>query len=785
MSTSLFGTNVDASRLPTIPLQPAGVANRPTIQPLRREVGGREKQFFQALSTLNHNLNAYIDRYEDERQNPHSEENMKVLAKLQSMSPQELKAASLENSALGIRIREDMTNKLLADKAFVEFRKSFDPLESQSFDPKQGGIEATYDTMAKDFADGLPTPMAQNMFYSQLHEHRTRTILAYNQRKNEYAKGQMLSVIHDRIGQDVQDARKQNLTPIGIAQLLVENTSKYAYSYHMSSQERDSSLLNQAQDLLKEGHIAEAKAVLDHPLTDDEGKLSVPLGQNVQYKHYTDPLYGAIHAKEALDTHQKAEQEAFNKTLTYLQQGGDENRIEPVSIPNEKGTGFDNRPRQYLLDGAIKRFEDGVEAKTKERLAAGVSLEDAQKEAFITRWDFYSHTGLLSKDWQGQFSGLLTKINAAKNDASEEAFAPLIQKFELARDIGSLDENYLRRLAPNDATFKFLKGYITRRTNSDLTPKEAIMAASDWANKSEAERRDLRVKPEQSAKLVQDIANGRGVKSSSTGLDTTSRLNYAIINKLVQSEVDNGGAYGAIKEKVTAQINHLPIYNGVLIANSNSVPREYFKVLDRLVPTTLEEATKEGRFNVVGKPQVSLDRLYVAGDKNHGFYVHDMDTGAQINVTPITKSDLRDAFQKASYEEKLKAARVWEQKDAFENTSLKEKTAYVQSMKLTDSWTDVPHTPISFVKNPKPDTELLKDFDKHSEEELNKKRKQAELQKQKNIEDEKEKAEFNKLLEKKSSAQKSGNRLKELEQLYSDTSSSAVRPPKKHTPKPK
>ncbi|WP_412058438.1 hypothetical protein [Bartonella sp. DGB2] len=709
MSTRLFGTNVDALRLPTIPLQPAGVPNRPTIQPLRREVGGRERQFFQALSTLNHNLNAYIDRYEDERQNPYSEENMKALAKLQSMSPQELKAASLENSTSGIWVREQLNNRLLADNALNEFRKSFAPLESQSFDPKQGGIEATYDTMAKHFADGLPNSMAQNMFYSQLHEHRTRTILEYNQRKNEYAKGQVLSVIHDRIGQDVQDARKQNLSPIGIAQLMVENTSKYTYSYHMTSPERDSLLLNQVQDLLKEGHIAEAKAVLDHPLTDDEGKLSVPLGQNVQYEHYTGPLYGAIHAKEALDTHQKAEQEAFNKTLTYLQQGGDENRIEPVSIPNEKGTGFDNRSPQYLRDGAIKSFEDGVEAKTKERLAAGVSLEDAQKEAFITRWDFYSHTGLLSKDWQGQFSGLLTKVNAAKNDASEEAFAPLIQKFELARDIGSLDESYLRRLAPNDATFNFLKGYIINRTNSDLTPKEAIMAASDWENKSEAERRDLRVKPEESAKLVQDIANGRGVKSSSTGLDTTSRLNYAIINKLVQSNVEHGGSYGAIKEKVTAQINHLPVYNGVLIANSQSVPREYFKVLDRVVEASVQEATKERRVNAEGKPQVSLDRLYVAGDENQGFYVHDMDTGAQINVTPITKSDLRDAFQKASYEEDLKAAKVWQRQEALKDLDFMDRmglayNAMYTPVELQDKLAG------NLVKNPKSDKDLVKEY---------------------------------------------------------------------------
>ncbi|WP_412057720.1 hypothetical protein [Bartonella sp. DGB2] len=643
MSTQLFGTNVDALRLPTIPLQPAGVPNRPTIQPLRREVGGREKQFFQALSTLNHNLNAYIDRYEDERQNPYSEENMKALAKLQSMSPQELKAASLENSTSGIWVREQLNNRLLADNALNEFRKSFAPLESQSFDPKQGGIEATYDTMAKHFADGLPNSMAQNMFYSQLHEHRTRTILEYNQRKNEYAKGQMLSVIHDRIGQDVQDARKQNLSPIGIAQLMIENTSKYANSYHMTSPERDSSLLKQVQDLIKEGHIAEAKAILDHPLTDDEGKLSVPLGQNVQYKHYTDPLYGAIYAKEALDTHQKAKDEAFQKAFQTLQNHAGIEDIHPTPIPNEKGTGFTMLTPSALIDGAGEKLEESIKEWRTQAAQLGMSDVDIEKEAFAKRLDFYTRIGRPNKDWQGQFDNLLTRVTNANGDANPQALKAYEPTFELAYNIASLNPSYLPKLIHDQPTSDLLDRYITERTHYNRSPEEAMMNAIHWMNLPKEQRQASMFDISEVKPITKHVLKNTSVEANS--------INSAIIEGRVMNERKNGYQPNIVEENATHYINSSPKYNGVVIENHGS-DLSLFKGINSVVETELDKATKEERVNVKDKPQVSLDNLYVKRDPLQPlFYIYDKYTGTQINVTPITESDLRKASQQVTEEE--------------------------------------------------------------------------------------------------------------------------------------
>lgn len=266
MTTGLFGTNSPTPQLQQIRLQPQGTPGSTFIRPAQVQTGGNLRALADALGGLNSALQSYAQVQDAVQDDPNSRANKEWVAKRQQMTIEELRAEAETGTHGGVRVRQDALEGLLGERANADFRQAWATYYNTDFDRANGDVDAEYNRLREEYAEGLPSEVARGNFYRLSDNHREAVITADTEEKLTAAKQQVNATIVDSWHVQIGDAVKAGETdPAKIAQAVIEGSATNATFYGLSGQEQIETVWALAERVALDGNPELAKALLETP----------------------------------------------------------------------------------------------------------------------------------------------------------------------------------------------------------------------------------------------------------------------------------------------------------------------------------------------------------------------------------------------------------------------------------------------------------------------------------------------------------------------------------------
>jgi len=270
----IFGSGREVHNLKQTSIQPTPVPSTPFVQAPRYEAGGNLIKLAQSLTNLNQSLNNLANVNAREQADPDSRENQEYAAKLQQMNLAELKHEAHNNTHGGVRIKENILNRLMADKTVANFKLAWDEFYNTEFDKTGGNLDEAYEAFRLQYADALPTNISKGLFYQLTEGTKQLAQEADQQQKIDYAVGTITSSLTDNFRNTIDDAlHVHGKTEAEAAQLVISNGAQLAEFMSLSPQERDDALLKLVEEYALQGNVTMVEALLDVERAGQDGEV--------------------------------------------------------------------------------------------------------------------------------------------------------------------------------------------------------------------------------------------------------------------------------------------------------------------------------------------------------------------------------------------------------------------------------------------------------------------------------------------------------------------------------
>jgi len=660
----LWGSGKELHPLSQIPIQPAPVPRVPFVQAQRVETGGNLTRLAQSLTHLNQGLNNLANTQAQIKADPNSRENQEWIAKRQQMTIDQLREEAKNNTANGIRVREDALNLLLAETTAANFKRGFLEFYHTEFDKNSGDLATAFDQYRQQYSETLPNDLSRGQFYRQTETYKQDMLNQDVQQKVEYTVHKLTSALADSFRNTIEDGISQGKTPQEVAGLVFANAATQGDFISLDPASQNQALFELVKEYALQGNEEMVKALLEFDRGNDEGSLReeyptqaltlIKQAGGVHREEKQDKDWSIIaqfnkevregtldderaayyattgslsparigagrdqseankavlltnqakiqEAQAALDIHNNEKLFALSAAYDALEDVNGITRLKDVEIPNEKGTGTQTLTRQQLIDGVVERKEAEWEAY----IAQAEDLEQALAVITQDRIKWYSSNNILNKRWEAQFSGLAARLpllDLAKGGALVDHAKAVAA---LYRDIKSSNPAYLDSLSIDAKSLEFLEGY-DEALELGMDSDAALLDASQMVSRPDTEKRKVRLEPSARLRLVEDIAYDLGVDERS----------YYMIEKKVERLSERGATETVIRESLKKELERTSfVHNGMLIFNHRDLPPDFLPLVNDILKQQHELYKKE-----YGLPDNS-DDLYIDRDSTGSHWV--------------------------------------------------------------------------------------------------------------------------------------------------------------------
>ena len=273
-----------------IRLQPAGVAQAPTLRAVTPAQNPNIGALVRSLGNLNKALQNYEQVDSAIKNDPKSIENQEYFARLQQMTPDQLRAEAASNSDMSERIRLDAVNSLLGERASADFRVQWASHYNTGFDRNAGDAGAEFDRMRAEFAEDLPTEISKGNFYRLTDQFRNSWMEKDAEVKTSYAKEQINTTLRDGIRNSIDDAIHAGEQPEKIAEMVFAKGASSRDFLGLSGQEQNDTLFAVAQEYAQRGEAGVARALLTMDRKGSDGSVVPSLSRIASYTSKVEQL---------------------------------------------------------------------------------------------------------------------------------------------------------------------------------------------------------------------------------------------------------------------------------------------------------------------------------------------------------------------------------------------------------------------------------------------------------------------------------------------------------------
>ena len=279
----IFGTDIADPRTPRIKLQSPGIASAPVLRAAQPVRNSNVDALVRSLGGLNAALEEYgkVDRAI--KNDPNSTENKEYFARLQMMTPEQLREEARTGSSDGIRVRNDALNALLGERASSDFRVSWSSYYNTDFDRTYGDAGAEFDRMREDFAADLPTEISKANFYRQTDAFRGSWMEKDAAEKTEHTKTLINSTILDGMRNSVDDDLHASVEPSEIVRKVFQRSSANRDFLGLSGQEQNETLFALAQEYAQRGEVEVVRQLLTADRQGGNGEVIPSLSRIAGY----------------------------------------------------------------------------------------------------------------------------------------------------------------------------------------------------------------------------------------------------------------------------------------------------------------------------------------------------------------------------------------------------------------------------------------------------------------------------------------------------------------------
>ncbi|MDV2968853.1 hypothetical protein RZ532_22995, partial [Nitratireductor aquimarinus] len=271
--SGLFGTGIRVPELGKRNLAPAGLPGSTYVRPQEHQTGGNLKSLASALGGLNNALQNFANVQDREHDDPNSRANKEWIARRQQMSLDDLRNEARMETHDGIRVRQDALELMLGERANDDFRKSWLEFYNTDFDRTSGNAEAEYERMRQEFAEGIPSEVAQGNFYRLTRDHFRSWMEQDMKEKVSYAKGQLNTTIVDSFRNSIDDAVNiHGKSAQDAAQIIFAKSASNRDFLGLSGKEQNDTMFAIAEEYAMRGEEEIARAILEGTRKGADGK---------------------------------------------------------------------------------------------------------------------------------------------------------------------------------------------------------------------------------------------------------------------------------------------------------------------------------------------------------------------------------------------------------------------------------------------------------------------------------------------------------------------------------
>jgi len=694
----LFGSGRQIAPIQQTPIQPAPVPSSPHLSPPRYETGSNLTKLAQALSNFNQSLNNLANTQAIENNNPNSRANQEWIAKRQQMSLDELKAEVANDTAQGIKVREDALNMLAANKAAAQFKNDFFQFYATEFDKTSGDVDAAYEQYRMGYAQTLPSEIARGSFYQLTDGFKNTIVDQDTKEKIDYTLNQIGSALTDSFRNTISDAATQGKTPDEAASLVFGNAATMGDFMRLSPQERDQAIINLAKEYASQGEEDIVRALLKNErgdlgkaLVKDYGSPMINLinqAANIKRSQKQDKDWRTISAfkthvkqgtldedlaaqfeasgsisaqalgeglvqsqinkeailerqrreeakQQAANIHQMQRMEHVARAYEAMNDIGGITYITDVEIPNESGTGKVRLSASELVKEVVKIKEQEWQQLTQAAIDAGEDPDVAINQADQMRLKWYADQNIENKLWSQQFSGLASRALLMDLTGKDKRVEYLKQVVNRYQNIASVNPAYAATLVDDKPSREFLESY-NDALALGMDEDTALLDAAQTVSRPENEKRKTQLNQRDTAEVVEHLKNRFGLES----------YNDDMLATMAHDLSRRGATKEVVMEKLEQDLERRSIViNGHLVFNHKNMPPDFSYLVGEILSERLKENQEQ-----MGLGDDPTDLFIEANRSNSHWLVHSKSLGGAIIGEPITPETL--ALQRESNKER-------------------------------------------------------------------------------------------------------------------------------------
>ncbi len=693
----LFGTGIRTPELGQRNLTPAGLPGSTYVRPQEQQTGGNLKALASALGGLNSALQNYANVQDREQDDPNSRDNKEWIARRQQMSLDDLRNEARMETHDGIRVRQDALELMLGERANDDFRKSWLEFYNTDFDRTSGNAEAEYERMRQEFAEGIPSEVAQGNFYRLTRDHFRSWMEQDMKEKVSYAKEQLNTTIVDSFRNSIDDAVNiHGKSAQDAAQIIFAKSASNRDFLGLSGKEQNDTMFAIAEEYAMRGEEEIARAILEGTRKGADGKTLPSLIDTSGYSVRGLKLLGQaadmrdkkaeegslnvrveVDEKVALGEFTEAEAERYKETNIFSDS--------ELATKVRQSTGVRDKAQSDAAKAKakhdLKRFSEGqrarVFAEAKEvlgRIGGSALIEDVEipsptdpegtvtlsaKEAqrvAVKMWEEDFDTAEKQRIQGGMDpeqartltnaeriafyaqSGVKNKdwsfmLNGIASVASSNT---LLQKGEVPDHLAETANLYRQLKATNSP---YLSTLLTdKKSREFLETYDRAVRFRRMPEKEALTHAALETAKPESVKASSILTRSEQntiLEDTLGDLDLDRRShNVQRLRDMISEKSKNGATHDEIKDEIEEEVLKNAVpINGVLVFAGGDSPPDFPELMEDVLEDRFERIAK--RYGLE-----SSDELFIEADASEGIWYVMSKNGGAIIGDPITRREL-------------------------------------------------------------------------------------------------------------------------------------------------